>query len=80
MVEEIQQILNKFDGGTARFWHFIHTHDRLVIRMQASQKRDVIYVLFMFCLEISAPMAWLIHQPEIKKISDHEYQFTDDRG
>ncbi len=77
MVEEIQQALNKFDGGAARFWDFIHTNDRLIVRMQAPEKREAIFVFFMFCLEISAPMAWIIHQPKIEKISDHEYQFTD---
>ncbi len=77
MVEEIQKIINKFDGGAATLWHFIPKNDRLVLRIQASEKYDVIYVLLVFCLEISAPMKWIIHQPEIKKISEHEYQFKD---
>ncbi len=80
MINEIQQILNKFDGGKARLWHFTASHDRLVIRLKSLKKEDVVYILFFGCNEISLPVLWDIHRPEVNKISEHEYQFSDKRA
>ncbi len=73
MIKEIQPVLNKFDGGIARLWHFTASHDRLVLRLKAPAEDDVVFIIFLFCNEISLPVLWKIHQPEVKKIDEDEY-------
>ncbi len=80
MLEELQQILNTFDGGAARLWHFTASHNRLALRLKASANEDVVYVLFLLCSEISLPVKWKISQPEIKIIGKDKYQFKDEKA
>lgn len=54
-LEEINEILNTYNGDTARIWLFDITHTRLAIKIMSGKSEEVIYLVMVNCEYMKGP-------------------------
>ncbi len=48
-IDEINNILNDYEGNQARIWLFDITHTKLAVKIFSNQRKDIIYLVMSGC-------------------------------